>query len=151
MAKNFTKEDIIKKHETNIKSATSGFSLAGILGIIYVVRYFISGNLNFYFSLAFAEAMLRLCQTEILTTLSALALIAVFFILYIFVIVLIAKDSSRLKLGLGLYLFACLCLVVTGLLRGDSFAPDFFIDVIVHAFVVIFIAVGIRSVKAMKK
>ena len=34
MKKTFTKEDIIKKHQTNVKSAASSFILAGILGLI---------------------------------------------------------------------------------------------------------------------
>ena len=151
MKNNFTKEDIIKKHETNVKSASSSFSLVGILGLIYVVRYFVSGNLNFYFSLAFAEMMLRLYDGKLIPLVAALAAIIVFFALYIFVIVLIAKDPSKLKVGLGIYLFDCLCLAGTGLIHGESLQPEFFIDVIVHAFVIVFLAVGIRSAKALKK
>ena len=53
MNKNFTKEDLIKKHETNVKSAASAFALSGILGLIYIVRFFITKNFDFYFSLTF--------------------------------------------------------------------------------------------------
>ena len=147
--KTFTKEDIIKKHQTNIKSASSGFSLAGILGIIYIVRYFITGNLNFYFSLTFTEMMLRLHEKEMLPLVASVAIIAVFLVIYITAIVLVSKDAKYLKVALGIYLFDTLCFIGTFLLRGDNLQSDFFIDVIVHTFVILFILVGIRSAKAV--
>ena len=149
MNKNFTDEDIIKKLETNVKSATSGVSLAGILGIIYVVRFFISGNFNFYFSITFTELMLRLGDAGKLSpTLSYIA-VAVFLAAYLAVVALAVKNAKNLRLCLGLYLADCLCFIPLFIFHG-SIQPDYFIDVIVHLFVVIFLSVGVISEKKLR-
>ncbi len=144
MKKNFTPEDIKKKHETNIKSAASGFSLAGVLGIIYIVRFFITKNFNFYFSLTFTELLLRTSDYGSTHNAFSYVLIAGFVIIYFIVAFLVAKNSKKLPLALGLYLFDCVCFIPLFIFHG-SIQPEYFIDVIVHLFVVIFLAVGIKS------
>lgn len=146
MNKNFTPEDIQKKHETNIKSATSGFVLAGVLGIIYIVRFFITKNFDFYFSLTFTELILRLADYGSLPCVLSYALVAVYVIAYLIIAVLAAKSIKRLTAALGLYLFDCLCFIPLFIFHG-GIKPEFFIDVIVHLFVVIFLIVGIKSTK----
>lgn len=149
MAKNFSKEDLLKKKETNIKSAFSGFSLAGILGIIYIVRFFAAGNFDFHFSLSFTELMLRLSEGGKLPSALCYALMGVFLIIYFAVVVLIAKDPKKLIISLGVYLFDCICLIPLALVHAQL-QPEFFIDVIIHFFVVLFLFVGVKSVKEMK-
>lgn len=147
MNKKFTKEDILKKHETNIKSATSSFTLAGILGIIYIVRYILKDNFNFYFSLSFSELILRLSASDIIPGLVAYIIIAVYLAIFIGIVILTVKSASNLKFSLGFYIFDCLCLIPLGIFLGEEFTSDFFIDVIVHLFVILFLIVGIRSLK----
>lgn len=151
MKKTFTKEDIIKKHQTNVKSATSSFILAGILGLIYIVRYFISENFNFHFSLAFTEWMLRLTDAGSLPKAAAIALVAVYVIIFAVITVLIAKNAKNLIFALCFYAVDALCLVGVGLFHGDSLEPAFFIDVILHLFLFVFLIVGMKSERALRK
>ena len=60
-----TTQDKIKKMQTNIKSAQSIFVLSGILALIYVVRYFVTGNFNFYFSSYITEFALKAADENI--------------------------------------------------------------------------------------
>ena len=71
-------EVLQKKLETNIKSASSIFALAGILGIIFIVRYFIKGVFDFYFGLSFTEIMLILSNENAVPKALPYALIALF-------------------------------------------------------------------------
>ena len=148
MNKNFTAEDIIKKHQTNIKSAQSAFALAGVLGIIYIVRYLIKGNFDFYFSLSFTEIMLRLGAEGSISKTVSFLLIALFLGIYIAFTALASKDSKYLPLFLGEYVFDFLCLgVLLLVLRHAPVPPDAYIDAIVHLFVIVFISAGIYSHK----
>ncbi len=151
MSKQFTNDDILKKHQTNIKSATSGFVLVGILGIIYIVRFLFSGNFNFYFSLAFSELVLRLGDGGKIPEALGFVLTAVYVICFICIALLINKKTDNLKFALLFYAFDSICFVPLAFVLADSFAPDFFIDVIVHLFVILFIIVGIKSVNSLKK
>lgn len=151
MNKDFTKEDILKKHETNIKSASTAILLSGILGLIYVVRYILSGNLNFYFSLSFTDLLLRLGEDKggILVP----AVISVVYILvYTSLSVLMAKSKKAIYAGLGIYLFDFACLIYSFVcIFPKPLDSAHFIDVIVHLFVIIFLVVGIVSQKKIKE
>ncbi len=155
MNKNFTNEDIIKKHETNVKSANTAFSLAGVLGIIYVVRYFITDNFDFHFSLSLPEMMLKLGHGETISPPVAYGVTAVFFTVYLIVTVLTVKNPKFLKLGIGLYTFDFLCLLffMFVVLRQfpNSFSADLYIEVIIHIFVILFLSVGVYSHGKLKK
>ncbi len=155
MNKNFTKEDIIKKHETNVKSAFTAISLAGILGIIYVVRYFITGNFDFYFSLSLPEIMLKLGHGGTVSPPVSYGVTAVFFLLYFLVAVLCLKNTNFLKVGLALYIFDFICLLFFIFILfsqfPDSFSTDIFIEVIIHLFVILFLSVGVYSDNKLKK
>lgn len=147
MKKYFTKEEMLKKYETNIKSATSGFILAGVLGLIYIVRYIIKGNFDFYFSLTFTELMLRVSADGIIPKIVAFSLVITYVALFIILAILTAKNTKRLRFALAFYAFDCFCLIPLAVFHGQSLAPEFFIDVIVHLFVILFISVGIKSEK----
>lgn len=150
MNKNFTKEDLIKKHETNVKSAASAFALSGILGLIYIVRFFITKNFDFYFSLTFTELSLRLSDCGKIPDILSYVLIAAYAAIYIIVCLLAAKNPAKLSVALGLYIIDFLCFVPLFIFHGEI-RPEYFIDVIVHLFVIIFIAVGIKSVACLRK
>lgn len=150
MKKSFSKEEILMKHETNIKSATSAFGLAGLLGIIYIVRFFIKKNFEFYFSLTFTEFILRLSQEGKIPTVLSISLLVLYIALYLTALILAAKKSEKLRLCLGVYLADTLFFVPLFMLHGNI-QPEFFIDIIVHVFVIVFLAAGIKSNYAMKK
>ena len=83
MRKDFTKEDIIKKHETNVKSAFTAYFLAFVLGLIYIVRYLIKQEFDFYFSLSFTDMMLKLESSGEISKAICIAAIVVFAVIYI--------------------------------------------------------------------
>lgn len=145
MRKNeFTAEDRLKKHETNVKSAISGYCLAGILGLVYIIRFIITKNLDFYFSLTFTRLMLVFGIEGKISTVVSLVLSAGFILAYFLVAVLAVKDAKSLWLCLGVYVLDCLCFVPLAFALS-GITPDFFIDVIVHVFVIVFLAAGIAS------
>ncbi len=145
MRKNeFTAEDRLKKHETNVKSAVSGYCLAGILGLVYIIRFIITKNLDFYFSLTFTRLLLVFGIEGKIGTAVSLVLSAGFVLVYFLMAVLAVRDAKRLWLCLGVYVIDCICFVPLAFaLKGVT--PDFFIDVIVHVFVIVFLAAGIVS------
>lgn len=151
MNKNFTKEDIIKKHETNIKSAATVILLSGVLGLIYVVRYFFKGDFEFYFSLSFTDMILKMGHEK--GSIILPAVISVIFIFaYLSLSVLSGKNTKLLSVALCMYLFdfgSLICSLV--FLYEKPLNPSCFIDVIMHLFVTVFLIVGIRSAKAMRE
>lgn len=155
MNKNFTEKDIILKHETNVKSAFTAISMAGVLGLIYAVRYFINGNFDFHFSLSLPEMMLKLGHTGTVSSAAAYGVTAAFFTLYLFVTVLCLKNADRLKAALALYGadFGCLLffMIWSSYKLPELFSPDLYIEVIIHIFVILFLSVGVYSHGKLKK
>lgn len=145
MKKQFTEEEKKLKLETNIKSAMTGYFLSGVLGIIYIVRFIITKNFDFYFSLAFNEFFLRRAHNEG-SYVFAYVLIAAYMAVYFIVALIAGKNSKRLSVALGMYVFDCVFLIPLFIMQGEI-RPEMFIDVIVHAFVIIFLVVGVKSAK----
>lgn len=152
MKKNFTKEDIMKKHETNIKSATTVILLSGVLGLIYVVRYFFKGNFDFYFSLSFTDIILKIGHDK--GNVIVPSVISVVYILaYLALAIFAGKKPKLLTTALVIYVFDFLCLILS---MAFVFPQDVdsasFIDVIMHLFILVFLIVGIVSAtKNVKK
>lgn len=142
--KEFTAEDMLKKHETNVKSAVSGYCLAGILGLFYIIRFAVTKNLDFYFSLSFTRLMLIFGIEDKMSTAVSLVLSAAFVGVYFLMVFFAVKDTKKLWLCMGVYIFDTLCFLPLAFVIGEI-TPDFFIDVIVHAFVIVFLAAGIKS------
>lgn len=155
MNKNFTEKDIILKHETNVKSAFTAISLSGVLGIIYVIRYFITGNFDFHFSLSLPEMMLKLGHTGTVSTPVAYGVTAAFFVLYVLVTVLCLKNAGFLCAALALYAFDFVCLLSFMFILSqqfpDLFSADLYIEVIIHCFVILFLSVGVYSHRRLEK
>lgn len=155
MNKTLTKQDKIKKLQTNIKSAQSTFALSGILALIYVVRYFVTGNFNFYFSSYITEFVLKATDSNIPSTVS-ISSGAAYGILAVYAAIFIVCCIFSLKAKYGL--LACLifyALDFVALIAGTIVAPfgnvgeEIFIDIIVHIFVILFLAVGVYSAKKL--
>ena len=152
MKKNFTKEDIIKKHETNIKSAFTAYFLAGVLGIIYIVRYLLKGEFDFHFSLSFTDIMLKLQSGGEITTAVCIAAIAAFMLIYLIPIALLFKNSKYLPIAAGVYLFDFISLIFSVfVLFPKPQNNDWIIEIVLHLFVLIFLGAGIVSDKKIKK
>lgn len=152
MKKKFTAEEVIKSHETNIKAATSLYTLAGALFAIYTLRYFITGNFNFYFKLAFADMFLKLGDSgEIPFALGAVvAVISV--IAYNLPGAFLMKKPELFSLATAIYVADTICLLLCDfLLFGKPEGSDFLIDIITHLWVLLFLIVGLRSAKKLKK
>ncbi len=145
-----TKSDLIKKYETNIKSAQSTYALAGILALIYIVRYFFSGNFNFYFSLFSTEFLLKKSQ-GVQNPLPYIAAVSVICIFYIIFGAIAVKNDKGLSLCLVYYSIDFLLLIANTVTSfGAGIDKNIFIDIIIHFFVILFLVVGAYSQIKMK-
>ena len=146
-----TTQDKIKKMQTNIKSAQSTFALFGILGLIYVVRYFVTGNFNFYFSSYITEFALKAADPEVFSTVT-LTCGASYAVLAVYAVIFLLCCGLCLKTKFGMWACLVLHLIDFGaLIAGTAlsvfgpFREEILIDVIVHFFVLLFIVVGIYA------
>ncbi len=152
MKKKFTAEEIIKSHETNIKAATSLYTLAGALYAIYALRYFITGNFNFYFKLAFADMFLKLGEADEIPFALGVVLALLSLIIYILPGTKLMKNHKLFIPAAIIYIVDTVCLLFCDfVLWGMPQNSDFLIDVICHLWVFVFVIVGLRSAKALKK
>ncbi len=155
MSKTLSKQDKIKKMQTNIKSAQSTFALAGILALIYVVRYFVTGNFNFYFSSYITEFALKAADENIVSAVSlssaaSYAILAVYALLFLVCCILSIKSNIGLIACLIFYLIDFIALIAgTALSVFGPLTEETFIDIIVHVFVVLFLSVGVYSAKKL--
>ena len=150
MNKNFTKDDIIKKHNTNVISAGAMFIIVGVLGVLYIARLIVFGNFDFYFSLSFTDMLLKIGQEKGAFLVPAI-LIAAFLIIYLIAILMAAKNSKFLILALGVYLFDFAALITCmAFLWEKPLNPDCYIDLIVHVIITLFLVVGVRSERKLR-
>lgn len=152
MKKNFTKAEIVKCHETNIKAASSLYLLAGALCAVYIVRFFITKNFDFYFSLAFSDMFLKLgASGEISQAAGSIVAIA-FLLIYFIVGILAAKKEKLYPLMLVVYAADFICLLFCDfILWQKPESTDFLIDIICHIWVLLFVTVGFRSHRILSK
>ncbi len=148
MNRNFTKEDIIKKHQTNVKSAMTAFVIAIVLGAVFVLRFLIKKNTDYFFSLTVTEVILGFSDSLLLP----LLLIALYFLIYILLLAAAGKNTRFLKGCLAIYA------VDTAVLLGRAAAlysqTDILVmavDIIFHLFIIVFLSVGIYSDKKLEK
>lgn len=155
MSKISTKQDRIKKLQTNIKSAQSIFALSGILTLIYMVRYFITGNFNFYFSAYITEFALKVADESFTSTITlssgiSYAIIGIFVLLFIGCCVIATKPQKGLWVCLIFYALDFAALITgTALSVFGPFREEVIIDIIIHVFVILFLIVGVRSAKKL--
>lgn len=152
MKKNFTPEEKLKSHNTNIKAAHSLYLLSGVLCIVYTVRYFIKGNFNFYFTLAFSDMFLKLGHSGEIDKVLSLVLTAVFFLIYFGFGLAVAKKQSLFPALLAIFSLDTVCLLFCDfVLWQKPQNTDFIIDIICHFWVLLFLIVGTKSLVALKK
>ncbi|MCM1544968.1 MAG: hypothetical protein NC110_06675 [Ruminococcus sp.] len=149
--------EIEKKYRTYIKSAQGAMAMALVLTLVYIVRAVISGNLNFWFSAYVVEFLIKSAgffppYEAAISQPIAIVLMAMFIAVLAVAVVLSQKN--------GKWLYACLVLYgidTVFLLWGDfsnHFAPfvqEQWIDIIVHAFILLFTVVGIVGCKGLAK
>lgn len=146
-------EHKIRRLQTDIKSAQGGMAMAMLLTLIYMIRAFISGNLNFYFSFYTVEFFMKYSDffSEFKGTFpfaASAAVIVVFMILAIIFTVLSQKKPAFLFVCLALYGFDTVFMLV-GKLSGffSPLAQEDFIDIIVHGFILTFLVIGVIGYK----
>ncbi len=146
MKKGFTKEDIIKKHQTNVKSAMTAFSISVVLGAIFIVRFLIKKNTDYFFSLAITEIIISFGGAKLWSLLA----IVLYFALYIFLLIRAGKNPRGLKACLAVYAVDTAALVgkMLAVASYTDYASEA-VDVIFHLFIIVFICVGIYSVKKL--
>lgn len=145
----------IKRYQTDIKSAQGAMAMSLVLTLIYIIKAFFSGNLHFYFSLYTVEFFLKYSAffpefRGEFPKAAAVAVILVFFILAIVLTVLSQKKPVFLFGCLAIYGFDTVFMLI-GKLSG-FFSPvcqTEFIDVIVHAFILAFLIMGVIGYKKL--
>lgn len=152
MKKNFTAEEIKKCHSTNVKASGSLYLLAGVLCLVYIARYFITHNFNFYFSLAVPDMLLKLGDSGEMNTVLSVVLAAVFMLVYFIVGIAVVKKPKLFPLMTVTYLADTVCLFFCDfILWQRPQSTDFLIDIICHIWVLLFLVVGMRSQKALER
>lgn len=150
-------EKKLKKLQTDVKSAQGMIAMSVILNLIFAFRTLVSKKLDFYFSYYVTAFLIKgselypqfsgnFSKTAVIISVVAIAVVS--FILA----ALIQKKTNLFSAFLAVYLadsaFMVYSLVANPL--GD-FSENSFIDVIFHAFVIIFTVVGIIADKKLKK
>lgn len=152
MKKSFTREETLKKLETNVRSACGGFPLAGILGTIYIIRYFIKGDFDFYFSLSIPEIMLKLSHWGEIPKPIAYTVTAVFLAMFLSLVALNIKNTKWLKVSLVFYLIDYIALFAfIFVILPKPVDTAIFIEVIMHFFITLFLAVAVHSDKKLRE
>ena len=128
-----------------------------VITLIYIVRWLYTKEFDFYFCTAFTEFLLKAAEfsPEYRTALpnaAAIAGIVCYIAVYVASVILAQKKAQMLWLSLSLYAFDTVFLLVvdlTGYFGG--FTSEYFIDIIFHAFILLFLIVGIIANKKLKK
>lgn len=140
-----------KRYQTNLKSASGTFAMAAVLNLIYIVKFAISKNFDFWFGFYATQYILKaskftdLYGGAISKTVAAVLLGAVI-IASIVLILLLNKNAKNLWICLAVYL-ADTAFMAWGFItdRFSDFTQGSLIDLIFHIFVLLFVAVGIVS------
>ena len=155
--KHMNSEQLEKRYKTDIKSAQGVIAMVTVITLIYIVRWLYTGEFDFYFCTAFTEFLLKAAEfsPEYRTALpnaAAIAGIVCYIAVYVAAVILAQKKAQMLWLSLSLYAFDTVFLLVvdlTGYFGG--FTSEYFIDIIFHAFILLFLIVGIIANKKLKK
>lgn len=146
-----------KKLRTNIKSAQGTLALAEILAVVYILKLCLSRSFDFYFSTFGSEFILKSSSfaKDYPGTLSigvTICLAVLYNGAFIALSVIANKKPNLLWLGLSLYSIDTLWMII-GLSTQylEPFTPEKWIDIIIHIFVLLFLAVGVDSVQKLKK
>lgn len=146
----------LKRIQTDIKSAQGAMAISLVLTLIYIIKAIFSKNLNFYFSFYTVEFLLKdsgffpefkgaLPKAAVVVGILAFMGLAITFT------ALSQKKPSFLYGCLVLYGFDTVFMLI-GKLSG-FFSPlvqEDFIDIIVHAFILTFLIIGVAALIKQK-
>ncbi|MGN1443074.1 MAG: hypothetical protein ACI4XE_04415 [Acutalibacteraceae bacterium] len=146
-----------KRYQTDIKSAQGAMAIALVLTLIYIIRAIFSGNLHFYFSLYTVEFFMKFSDfyPELKGTFPKIAAAAVIIAFIGFAVIFTVLSQKK-----TVFLYGCLALytfdtvfMLAGKLSGffSPLAQDDFIDIIVHAFILTFLIIGVIGHTKLKK
>lgn len=149
--------DKIKRLQTDMKSAQGAMAMALVLTLIYIIRTAVMQDFNFYFSMYTVEFLIKFSDFSpamrgSLPEAAAAVAIAVIIIALLTLTVLSQKKPQFLYGCLAFYVFDTVFLLC-GKISG-FFAPlsqSDFIDIIMHAFILVFLVAGVIGYEKLKK
>lgn len=155
--KHMSKKQLEKRYRTDIKSAQGVAAMALVLTLVYIVRLLLTKNFDFFFCTAVAEFLLKAASfskdfSGSIPPAIAISGVAVYIGLYIVGVILAQKDPTKLWFSLLLYSLDTVFLLgvdVSGYF--GPFVKEYVIDIVFHAFLLIFLIVGVSSVKKLQK
>ncbi len=155
--KHMSKPQLEKRYRTDIKSAQGVGAMALVLTIVYIVRWLFTKEFDFYFCTAVTEFLLKAAEfskdySGSIPAAAAIAGVSVYIGLYIASVLLAQKNPTKLWLSLLLYSIDTVFLIAVDL--SGFFGPfekEYFIDIVFHALLLVFMIVGISSVKKLQK
>lgn len=152
-----SRDDLIKRYRTDIKSAQGVIAMATVLSLIFIIEGAFSRSFDFLFSTALTQFFLKAAEFSpdfngSLPTFVSIAGTAVCFLLFIVALILARKDVKKLWFGLALYSFDTAFLIgvdISGYF--GAFKKEDIIDLVFHAFIMVFLVVGIAAVRKLEK
>lgn len=149
--------EIEKKYRTYIKSSQGTVGMALVLTAIYLVRAMITGNFNFWFCAYTVEFFVK--GSEFAPSLNGsiskpvcVAVVVVFIAVFAVMAVLSQKSIKWSWACFGIYT-ADTVFMLCGMFSGyfTAFESSQVIDIVFHAFVLVFIVVGILGHRGLKQ
>ena len=155
--KHMDSKQLEKRYRTDIKSAQGVAAMALVLTLVYVIRWLFSKEFDFYFCTSVTEFLLKAASFSesyrgSIPSAVAIGGAAVYVGLYIVGVLLAQKDPKKLWFSFVLYSIDSLVLIVTDISGYfGPFAKENVIDLVFHAFLLVFLVVGVSSVKKLQK
>ncbi|MDO4380125.1 MAG: hypothetical protein Q4D20_04540 [Clostridia bacterium] len=153
--KHMDSKQLEKRYRTDIKSAQGVAAMALVLSLVYIVRWLITKEFDFYFCTSVTEFLLKAASFSenfrgSIPAAAAIAGAAVYIGLYILGVILGQKDPKKLWFTLILYLADTVFLLAIDFSGYFApFAKENVIDIVFHAFLLVFLIVGVSSVKKL--
>lgn len=140
-----------KRYQTNLKSANGIFAMTAILNLIYILKFALSENFDFWFGYYATEYVLKSSKFTsiyggtVSKTLAAV-LVGLIIVASLVLIILLSKSVKNLWICLAVYL-ADFIFMIVGFMKDifSDFTQSSLIDLIFHIIVIIFITVAIVS------
>lgn len=145
-----------KLYLSYIKSADTAITVAFVLNLVYVVRFILSRNFDFFFSLYTTQFALKgggffgIYEGSISKSLSVI-IVALSFLVLLAALLLPLKNPSFLTFSLIAYSLDTAFLIF-GFIKNPFFDINegSYIDLIFHLFILLFIFVGIYANNKLK-
>lgn len=148
-------EELIRRYSTYVKSGAGAVVISLVTTIIYLVRMFVTGNVEFWLSTYITQFMVKSSSfvpeySGNMPKPAAIAVIAVCFIAMLIPTVLSQKNNKWLKISLALFSIDTLMnIVCVSLNVFHDFTQNSFIDIIFHLFILTFLIMGVYGSKKL--